>query len=86
MNTFPPDAGARYPTLEGIRDLDVDLVLLPTEPYPFRARDVDDIVALTAKPVRMIDGEMTSWYGSRAIRGLRYLDEFATSLAPPGAA
>jgi hypothetical protein len=29
--------------------------------------------------VRLIDGEMTSWYGSRAILGLAYLAEFARS-------
>ena len=27
-------------------------------------------------PVSLIDGEMTSWYGSRAIAGLEYLDEY----------
>lgn len=76
MNTFPSDASARYPTLEAIDDLEVDLVLLPTEPYPFRSRDIAGIAALTQKPVRLIDGEMTSWYGSRAIRGLAYLTSF----------
>jgi hypothetical protein len=30
---------------------------------------------------RLIDGEMTSWYGSRAIEGLRYLREFRRSFA-----
>jgi hypothetical protein len=28
--------------------------------------------------VALIDGEMTSWYGSRAIAGLDYLAEFTT--------
>jgi hypothetical protein len=32
------------------------------------------------KPVRLMDGEMTSWYGSRAIQGLRYLAEFTATL------
>ena len=27
--------------------------------------------------VSLIDGEMTSWYGSRAIAGLEYLDRYA---------
>ena len=25
------------------------------------------------KPVLLVDGEMMSWYGSRAVQGLRYL-------------
>ena len=81
LRTFPQDATARYPTLPSIRDLPVNLVLLPSEPYPFRSRDVSGIAALAQRPVRLIDGEMTSWYGSRAIRGLSYLARFATSSA-----
>jgi hypothetical protein len=27
----------------------------------------------SGKPVQLLDGEMLSWYGSRAIAGLRYL-------------
>jgi hypothetical protein len=31
--------------------------------------------------VKLIDGEMLSWYGSRAIAGLAYLEQFAQDLA-----
>jgi len=79
LQTSPAQATARYPALDSISKLAIDEVLLPTEPYPFRARDVAAIAALTEKPVRLIDGEMTSWYGSRAIRSLAYLAEFARS-------
>ena len=79
LQTFPAQATARYPALESISKLGIDEVLLPTEPYPFRVRDVAAIAALTEKPVRLIDGEMTSWYGSRAIRGLAYLARFVRS-------
>lgn len=67
---------ARYPALA---DLDAaaaqaDRVLLSTEPFMFRARHVDALRArLAGTPVELIDGEMTSWYGSRACRGLAYL-------------
>jgi ABC-type Fe3+-hydroxamate transport system substrate-binding protein len=77
MQTFPAESDARYPELASISGMEIDEVLLPSEPYPFRARDVAAITTLTGKPVRMIDGEMTSWYGSRAIRGLAYLADFA---------
>ena len=79
LQTSPAQATARYPALDSISKLAIDEVLLPTEPYPFRARDVAAIAALAEKPVRLIDGEMTSWYGSRAIRSLAYLAEFARS-------
>jgi hypothetical protein len=35
---------------------------------------------VTCKPVLLIDGEMTSWYGSRAIAGLDYLHRFVERL------
>jgi hypothetical protein len=33
--------------------------------------------AQTGKPVHLVDGEMLSWYGSRALAGLAYLRELA---------
>ncbi len=37
-------------------------------------REVEALVP--GATVSLIDGEMTSWYGSRAIRGLDYLAKF----------
>jgi ABC-type Fe3+-hydroxamate transport system substrate-binding protein len=55
----------------------VDLVLLSSEPYHFRERHVPEVLAaVDGAEVSLIDGEMTSWYGSRAIEGLRYLAEY----------
>ena len=76
LQTFPVESDARYPEIESISGLGIDEVLLPTEPYPFRARDVAGVAKQAGKPARQIDGEMTSWYGSRAIRGLAYLAGF----------
>lgn len=70
---------ARYPTL-GNLDAEiarVDRVLLSTEPFMFRDRHVAELRArFPQRPVELIDGEMTSWYGSRAIRGLAWLRAF----------
>ena len=69
---------ARYPVLA---DLDteirrVDRVLLSTEPYRFRERHAREVRARwPGVAVELIDGEMTSWYGPRAIAGLAYLRE-----------
>ena len=72
------DGDARYPQVEIKSVLDqVDRVLLSSEPYAFRPRDVTAVEAMAggaARPaVSLIDAEMTSWYGSRAIAGMRYL-------------
>lgn len=63
----------------------VDRVLLSSEPYAFRQKDVQEVAKLlnVSAPVpghtvgnvdvSLIDAQMTSWYGSRAIEGMRYL-------------
>lgn len=85
LNTLPLEAAARYPelTLNEPWLQEIDLVLLSTEPYSFRERHLPEIAARLGKPTYLIDAEMTSWYGSRAIRGLGYLAGFARSLPAP---
>lgn len=82
-DTVPAGATARYPKVDLDQALlrDAELVLLASEPYRFRARHLAELRALSvmrAKTVTLIDGEMTSWYGSRAIAGLDYLRRFRT--------
>jgi hypothetical protein len=60
----------------------VQEVLLSSEPYRFDTAALRDVQALLSDVapharVRLIDGEMCSWYGSRAIPGLDYLAEYA---------
>ena len=77
-DTVPADATTRYPGLD-LDDAvlrDAELVLLSSEPYRFGERHVAGLRSLPAmrgKTVELIDGEMTSWYGSRAIAGMDYL-------------
>ena len=55
----------------------VDRVLLSSEPYHFRERHLAEVAAaVDGAAVSLIDGEMTSWYGSRAIKGLHYLAKY----------
>lgn len=80
LQTLPESASARYPKLDTLDAKGVDVVLLSTEPYRFRESHRDELQATLKKPVYLIDGEMTSWYGPRAIAGLGYLAEFSSSL------
>lgn len=81
-DTVPARSSVRYPQvalLEAAREAAV--VLLSSEPFMFRAPHVLALQAeldahLPGRHVALIDGEMTSWYGSRAIRGLGYLPGF----------
>jgi ABC-type Fe3+-hydroxamate transport system substrate-binding protein len=55
----------------------VDLILLSSEPYRFTEQHVDSLEKQTGKPVMLVDGEMISWYGSRSIAGMHYLNKLA---------
>ena len=72
---------ARYPVIPDIETAayDVDRVLLSSEPFIFRQQHVAELRSRLNVPINLIDGEMTSWYGSRAILGLAYLRTFRTA-------
>ncbi|CAH0266699.1 Vitamin B12-binding protein [Massilia sp. Bi118] len=67
--------GERYPRFEWSQALvdGLDAVLLSTEPYRFTEEHADALEKQLGIPVYLVDGEMMSWYGSRALEGLRYL-------------
>lgn len=58
----------------------LDAVLLSTEPYRFTEEHADALERQLGIPVFLVDGEMMSWYGSRALAGLRYLREVRAML------
>jgi len=84
------DVGSeRYPEIEIDTDLvaNLDLVLLSSEPLHFNEGHIQQFSEAFGCPLEkllLIDGEMTSWYGSRAIRGLDYVRALAQSLATGG--
>jgi iron complex transport system substrate-binding protein len=66
----------RYPEieLENIeKEGDLDLILLSSEPFPFKAEDGFEIARHTknSKAI-LVDGEMFSWYGSRLLKAFEY--------------
>lgn len=65
----------RYPQLsvENIVALDPDTVLLPSEPFPFRQRHVDEIrTILPDADIMLVKGEWFSWYGSHLLKSVDY--------------
>jgi hypothetical protein len=67
----------RYPEID-LADFSkrVDRVLLSSEPYHFKGHHLEEVSKAVGAPAQLIDGEMTSWYGPRAIAGLDYLARF----------
>ena len=73
----------RYPavTLEEIQRLRPDCLLLSSEPYPFKESHRTMLAEQLAEQlpdtmVRLIDGEWTSWYGSRMKLGFESMAGF----------
>ncbi|MGH8712735.1 MAG: helical backbone metal receptor [Casimicrobiaceae bacterium] len=85
--TVPAVSLPRYPVLadEAAEWRDADRILLSTEPYAFRERDASALAATLRRrgghaPVNLVDGAMTSWYGSRAVAGLAYLADLRRNI------
>ena len=73
---------ARYPVVTGTEPwlAQVEQVLLSSEPYTFGEQHFDEVHRLCPNArVRLVDGEMLSWFGARAVPGLRYLRELAAT-------
>jgi ABC-type Fe3+-hydroxamate transport system substrate-binding protein len=71
---------ARYPvfTLEEVEEAQPEIVLLPDEPYPFSAEDLEDFYALDipaahSDRIHLVDGKLLTWYGPRMASSLTQL-------------
>lgn len=75
----PSLGDVRYPQFRWSPELvnGIDGVLLSSEPYRFTEAHVHALEQQIGKPVLLVDGEMLSWYGSRALAGLKYLRQLA---------
>lgn len=74
INVFD-DGDARYPqiTPQELAESDPDIILLSTEPYPFKEEHIMEInMICPGTPVRIVDGELFSWYGSRLLQAPGY--------------
>ena len=75
------EEGKQYPVIvRTAREGGAETILLSTEPYRFGEKHKQELERQLKLPVHLIDGEMTSWYGPRAIAGLRYLADFSRSI------
>ncbi|MBI2731463.1 MAG: ABC transporter substrate-binding protein [Sphingobacteriales bacterium] len=72
----------RYPeiTLEEIMALNCELLLLSSEPFPFKEKHIAEINATGFKgEIMLVDGEMFSWYGSRLLYAPEYFNSLLSS-------
>ena len=72
------EQNSRYPelSLEEIKLLHPDIVLLSSEPYPFKEEHIKELQnELPTSKVILVDGELFSWYGSRLTKSVAYFNE-----------
>ena len=87
-NVFASNA-TRYPAItpEELAATDPEVVLLSTEPFPFKEQHADEIAQRTGiarERFRIVDGERLSWHGSRTPAGIDYAARvIAASRAAP---
>jgi ABC-type Fe3+-hydroxamate transport system substrate-binding protein len=66
----------RYPEITEEIFSEAEVILLSSEPYPFREKDRHTLQEqYPGKKVLLVDGEMFSWYGSRMCRAGEYFRE-----------
>ena len=73
----------RYPELSiyEIKQLKPDIVLLSSEPYPFKQKHVAEFQEIFSdSKIRLVDGEMFSWYGSRLLLATDYFQQVITGV------
>jgi ABC-type Fe3+-hydroxamate transport system substrate-binding protein len=73
----------RYPavTTDSLIASNPDIVLLSSEPYPFKQKHIDEFkVMLPQAKVLLADGEMFSWYGSRLLEAPAYFEQLAIQM------
>jgi ABC-type Fe3+-hydroxamate transport system substrate-binding protein len=65
----------RYPTItiNDLKSSGCSVVLLSSEPYPFKQKDLAELQQeLPGVKLLIVDGEMFSWYGSRLLQSVEY--------------
>lgn len=71
----------RYPVLENLSELNPDVVFLSSEPYPFKEKHIQELHEIfpNAK-IKLVDGEIFSWYGSRLSKSVDYFKWLCTEI------
>ncbi len=68
------EATSRYPEIE-LKQLSIikpDIILLSSEPYPFKEKHSSLLQQYSNAEILFVDGEFFSWYGSRLLQSFDY--------------
>ena len=73
-----------YPTIgeQQLADTEIDVVLAPTEPYPFSERHIGMLKSIA--PAVLVDGQDLFWWGTRTSAAIDRLDQHLTAAIDGG--
>ncbi len=75
----------RYPILENPQALRPDVVLLSTEPYPFKPVHIPSFQQIwPTAHVKVVRGDYFAWYGARQLEAAPYFASLAAELSAMG--
>jgi ABC-type Fe3+-hydroxamate transport system substrate-binding protein len=73
----------RYPeiSLENLAKANPEVILLSSEPFPFKEKHIFEIREFCPDSIiKIVDGEMFSWYGNRLLLAVRYFETLRKEL------
>lgn len=74
----------RYPEIDllELQELAPDCIFLSSEPYPFKTAHFAELQTLLPQTnIQLVDGEAFSWYGSRLLKSVAYLQTLKKQLS-----
>ena len=77
-------AQTRYPecTIDQLKGMDLDVILLSSEPFPFKEKHITELARYIPKAkIILVDGELFSWYGSKMILAYKYFGQLRKELS-----
>lgn len=83
INVFQREPFLRYPEIDAtvLEKLSPQVILLSSEPYPFKEKHVSELKEICPEAkVMIVDGELFSWYGSRLKHAPAYFQEIISQL------
>ncbi len=73
----------RYPqvSVNQLSSPNCGCIFLSSEPYPFKQKQVDELtLQIPGTKIKLVNGEMFSWYGSRLLLAAEYFEKLIQSM------
>lgn len=73
----------RYPEIQAEDLAEADLIMLSSEPFPFKEKHIDELREFYPdKKIMIVDGEAFSWYGTHIAKCGEYFKELVAEAEP----